>query len=69
MEVGKKERKIGNEILLAGGESNIERLVGRTTTTEREREETERMEEITMISLNIRGFNTEAKQEVIGNFI
>ena len=61
MEVGKKERKIGNEILLTGEESNIERLVGRTTTTGREREKTERMEEITMISLNIRGFNTEAK--------
>jgi hypothetical protein len=42
MEVGKKERKIGNVILLAGGESNIERLVGRTTTTERERERKQR---------------------------
>ena len=35
----------------------------------REREVTERIEEIAMISLNIRGFNTEAKQEVIGNLI
>ena len=46
MEVGKKERKIGNEILLAGGESNIKVLVGHTFTTEKEREETERIEVI-----------------------
>jgi hypothetical protein len=35
----------------------------------REREETEKLEKITMISLNIKGFNTDAKQEVIGNLI
>jgi hypothetical protein len=42
MEVGKKERKIGNEILLAGGESNIERLGVHTTTQERENEKKQR---------------------------
>jgi hypothetical protein len=29
----------------------------------------EKLDEITMISLNIRGFNTEAKQQVIGDLI
>ena len=30
---------------------------------------TEKLDEITMISLNIRGFNNEAKQEVIGELV
>jgi hypothetical protein len=42
MEVGKKERKIGNEILLAGGESNNERLGVHTTTKERENDRRQR---------------------------
>jgi hypothetical protein len=66
MKVGKKERKIGNKILLAGGESNIKRQGGAYHHhRKREREKRERIEEITMISLNIRGFKTEVKQEVI----
>jgi hypothetical protein len=42
MEVGKKEREIGNEILLEGGESNIERLVGHTTNTGKKSERKQR---------------------------
>jgi hypothetical protein len=45
-------------------------MMGHTTTkAKREREETEKLEKITMISLNIKGFNTEVKQKVIGNLI